>query len=124
MRTITNVRKSALNHLIKGTHYNVVDTHQLETVKITRPIPYETGYYKNAFPAYLQEFYAYYDYDSHPWNRGWRLKKEYRKNRPTYTIEVTPVAYDIVLTSWGEEYAQKRFNQYQRLTKQYGSLLK
>jgi len=124
MRIVTNVRKSALNHLIKGTHYNVVDVHQLETVKITHPIPYETGYYTDAFPAYLREFYAYYDYDGRPWTKGWRLKEEYRENRPTYTIEVTPVAYDIVLTNWGENYAQRRFNQYQRLAKQYGSLLK
>lgn len=124
MRTVTNVRKSALNRLIQGTQYNIVDTHQLEPIKVTHPIPYTTGYGMNAFPAYLRDFYSYYTYDDSAYAKGWLLKNEYCQNRPSYTIEIIPVAYDIVLTDNGEEYAQQRLNQYQRLARQYGSLLK
>lgn len=122
MRITTNVRKSALNHLIEGTDYCIVNTHPLETIKVAHPIPYETGYGKNAFPAYLREFYACYEYQRK--RRCWGLKSEYRWNRPIYTIEITPVMYDIILTDYGKDCAQRRFNQYQRLAQQYDSLLK
>lgn len=120
MTRINNVRKSSLNYLTKGFHYNVVDVHTLEPRKISHPIPYEAGMFMDGrFPSYLQGFEDYYEK-----RRGfWRLKLEHRKNRPQYTIEIAPVAYDIVLTQEGEAVTQKRFKKYQRLAKRYNVFL-
>lgn len=115
MARINNVRKRNLNYLIKGYHYNVVNVHTLEPITVSKPLPYDTGNISTGFPAYLYGFENYYNKGC----SGWHLKQEYRKNRPQYTIEVTHVVYDIVLTWCGEEIAQERFKKYQRLAQTY-----
>lgn len=121
MARINNVHKSSLQYLTKGIHYNMVDAHALEPRKISHPIPYDTGMFMNGrFPAYLHGFENYYEE-----KRGfWHLKREYYyENRPQYTIEITPIVYDIVLTPWGEDAVQERFKKYQRLAKRYNAFL-
>lgn len=121
MARINNVPKSSLQYLTKGIHYNMVDAHALEPRKISHPIPYDTGMFMNGrFPAYLHGFENYYEE-----KRGfWHLKREYYyENRPQYTIEITPIVYDIVLTPRGEDAVQERFKKYQRLAKRYNAFL-
>lgn len=121
MARINNIPKSSLQYLTKGIHYNMVDAHALEPRKISHPIPYDTGMFMNGrFPAYLHGFENYYEE-----KRGfWHLKREYYyENRPQYTIEITPIVYDIVLTPCGEDAVQERFKKYQRLAKRYNAFL-
>ena len=119
MARINNVPKSSLQYLTKGIHYNIVEVHALDPITVSNPLPYDTSNKFTGFPAYLHGFEKYYDEGC----SGWHLKREYRKNRPQYTIEVTHVVYDIVLTPWGEDAVQERFKKYQRLAKRYNAFL-
>ena len=133
------VTKSTLNrmnrHIYNGHHWvpaNYVVLSEEKAVKtITSKIPFETGFNSGIdenlhtkFPAYLHGFEEYYDNSTGCFGQ-FRLKKEYwdKNSRPSYTIDISYILYDIELTDDGKELVNKRYEQHKRLMELYAKMM-
>ena len=112
---IKNVMKKDLRY-VDG-QKKIINTYKHE-VTVTHRIPYNTGCIRTGFPAYLKGFENYYEEGI----GDYRLKKEYRFNRPEYTITVTNCTYDIEVDEEAKNYIRKRVEYHQRLLDKYKKL--
>lgn len=108
-------------------YYTVIGKEEI-TKNISRNIPITTGFGCSCFPSYLKGFEDYYNKEKQTWGSriticGWRLKSEYLKNRPQYTISVTYTLYDVEFTKTGKDEIKRRYDIHKRNLEKYASLM-
>lgn len=96
------------------------------TKLIKAQIPYTTGgyFYGDEIPSYLAGFEDYYTFTPSPWGGApfYKLKKEYEKARPYYSIEITYNEFDVEFTEAGKAKMEQRYAQHKRLMEKYGAI--
>ena len=94
------------------------------TKEITRPLPIRPLDTSFDEEGYLRDYRQFYDFEL--WSgKEWvkELKKEYRENRPTYTIIVTYKQIDGYFTEKGKQTIAERYNKYLKLLNRYEKIM-
>ena len=115
-----------LNHYNGPVNYVVMEKETVTKVKQCK-IPYETWYHTE-FPKYLKGFEQYYNkvVEKNFWGgvgEYWKLKDEYKENRPMYSIVLTYDLLTIELTEEGKTEVERRYEMHKRNMEKYASLL-
>lgn len=113
-----------LKHYCGPVNYVVMEKETITKAKQCK-IPYET--WSNKFPKYLKGFEQYYDKVTvkNYWGveEYWKLKDEYKENRPMYSIVLTYDLLTIELTEEGKTEVKRRYEMHKRNMEKYASLL-
>ncbi len=100
---------------------------EMQTYYFTPKVPYETGWGTWKFPNYLKGTRQYYDAVSFTrWNGDevvyYRLKDEFKDDRPIYHIVVNHPIYEVEVTKANLEYVNSYYKRYAKLAKEYADL--
>ena len=123
MKTTKSVLKSFCNYSKDYKNYEIIDSEKV-TRTVTHKIPFETTAFYAGEKSYLSGFEAYYEkIDHYPFSPHWRLRSEYVKNRPTYSIEITYNLLTVEFTEQGKERIKYRYELHRRNMEKYAKLM-
>jgi len=101
--------------------YNIIAEYPVTKV-VTPKLPF-ISYSECVEKGYLKDYAQFYRFDKKTFGGYYKLKDEYKDNRPTYSIEVTFKRYDIELTEQGMKKARSRYESHKRNLETYARLL-